>query len=148
MGSAALVDLEKNAIVYQSSGELAVPLNGLAFTCKGSDNFFTLTCTGSIELWDPRVKSVVMQQENKDDSYFYAGVNFAMDVCGDNCEDTKLMRVSRLDEHIAFYDIRQWTKPVSSSFLLCHGGKNNHNKHLCAKVSDIRYRHENEVFLL
>lgn len=138
MGSAALVDIEKNVIIYQSSGELAVPLNGLAFTCNSSDNFFTLTCSGSIELWDPRVKGVVMHQENKDDGNFNTGVNFAMDVCGDNCEDAKLMCVSRLDECIAFYDTRQWTKPVSSLSLAGDVRKTTHNKHLCVKVSGTR----------
>jgi len=136
VGSAALVDVEKNAIVYQSSGELDVPLNGLMFTCKCSDSFFTLTCTGSIEFWDPRVKGVIMQIGSTDNSYFNAGVNFAMDVCGDNCDDTKLMCVSRLDECIAFYDIRQWTKPVSSLSIVGDLRKTIHNKHLCVKVCD------------
>jgi len=136
VNSAALLDVEKNVLTYRCCG-VDMQLNGLAFTCKTSNNFFTLSCDGSIKLWDPRVKGDLLQQESKDDSDFNTGINFAMDVYGDNCEDAKLTCVSRLDECIAFYDVRHWTKPVLSSPLPCDGGKNCHRKHLCVKVSDI-----------
>ena len=134
--TAALLDMEMDKILFQCSSQTVAPLNGLLFVSESS-NFFTLSSNGSIELWDPRMKPLGLHNGNTEDVTmdYSSTVNYAMDVCGSSYEDSKLACVSRLDKQVAFYELRQWKKPLASISLdyslLTRSGI---NKHLCVKV--------------
>ena len=133
--TAALLDIEKDKILYQcDSTPTFAPLNGLLFAID-SYKFITLSNNGSLELWDPRMKALAMHFDNKNDltASYSDTVNYAIDVCGNSCEDTKLTCVSRQEKQVAFYELRQWKKPFAS-ILLDHGPQTSNNKHLCVKV--------------
>lgn len=128
----ALLDVETDKILYQCNTQVAVPLNGLLFANK-SCKFFTLSNSGNIELWDPRMKALAMYcDDNKhvDDS---CTINYAMDVCGNSYEDTRLTCVSRIEKRVVFYEARQLKKPFTS-VPMDHRLETSNDKHLCIKV--------------
>ena len=83
------------------------------------------------------MKLLSLHNDNTEDVTmdYSSTVNYAMDVCGSSYEDSKLACVSRLDKQVAFYELRQWKKPLASISLdyslLTRSGI---NKHLCVKV--------------
>ena len=135
MKTAALLDVEQDKIVYQCNTQAVAPLNGLSFA-SNSHKFFTLSNNGSIELWDPRMKALDCDSENNLDVDCGDSLNYAMDVYGSSCEDTKLACVSRQQKQIVFYELRQWKKPFAS-ISLDLGPHTSDNKHLCVKVTQL-----------
>ena len=135
----ALVDVETDKILYKCDTQAVAPLNGLLFAMK-SPQFLTLSNNGSIELWDPRMKTSAIHCDNKNDvSVDYSStMNYAMDVYGSSHEDTKLACVSRLEKQVVLYELRHWGKPVAS-IPLDHQPSTCNNKQLCIKVMCTTY---------
>ena len=85
--TAALLDVEKDKILYQCDTQTVAPLNGLLFAIDFY-KFITLTNSGSIELWDSRMKALAMYCDDKNDftASYSDTTNYAMDVCGSSYE--------------------------------------------------------------
>ena len=133
--TAALLDVEKDKILYQCDTQTIAPLNGLLFAID-SYKFITLTNSGSIELWDPRMKALAVHCDNIITNHGISDTrNYAIDVCGSSYEGAKLTCVSRQEKQVVFYELRQWKKPYAS-ILLDHGPQTSSNKQpkLCVKV--------------
>lgn len=134
LNSVALLDVEVDKTLYHCDTQVIAPLSGLLFASE-AHKFFTLSNNGGIELWDTRMKTLATYCDDKNDLTIDHGgtINYAMDVCGNSYEDSKLACVSRLEKQVVLYELRQWKKPLAS-IPLGHGPKTSDNKYISIKV--------------